>query len=190
MSSNYPKEYKMQAELFRAGIIRLKPKDNHVVVVATEQAKKLTRKDFLIAKKTRPKRIVTSAPNKFLGQVEEEDDEPRFDDEYNVAYTKLVHLYEDTNNQDTLDLMESAENAMGARSYMYDWKDWLARVNKFLATQEPRPQPLSPPEVAKPKSKLLPPDAQNIQALSFNSNQFTCYGKPTGRGFRAYCRRK
>jgi len=36
----------------------------------------------------------------------------------------------------------------------------------------------------------LPPEAQNIQDLSFNSDRFTCYGKPTGRGFRAYCRRK
>lgn len=43
---------------------------------------------------------------------------------------------------------------------------------------------------AKTKPRPLPPDAQNVQALSFNSDQFTCYGKPTGRGYRAYCRRK
>lgn len=46
------------------------------------------------------------------------------------------------------------------------------------------------PETIAPKSKPLPPDAQNIKELSFNSDQFTCYGKQTGRGFRAYCRRK
>mgnify|MGYP001557849192 CR=1 FL=1 len=122
--------------------------------------------------------IAKYAP-KFLGQVEEEDDEPGFDDEYNVAYTKLVHLYEDTNNQDALDLMESAENAMGTQSYMYDWKDWLARANKFLATKEPRP-----------KTHPLPPDAQNVQSVPFDSQLFDCYGKQTKQGFRAYCRRK
>ena len=52
------------------------------------------------------------------------------------------------------------------------------------------------PEVSKRTKKVkrvsqpLPPDAQNIHELSFNSDQFTCYGKQTGQRFRAYCRRK
>ena len=41
-----------------------------------------------------------------------------------------------------------------------------------------------------PKPRSLPPNAQNVQDLSFNSDKFTCYGKQTKRGFRAYCRRK
>ena len=42
----------------------------------------------------------------------------------------------------------------------------------------------------KPKPRPLPPDAQNVQTVPFDSALFDCYGKPTGRGFRAYCRRK
>ena len=42
----------------------------------------------------------------------------------------------------------------------------------------------------KSKPRTLPPDTQNVQDLSFNSDKFTCYGKQTKRGFRAYCRRK
>ena len=42
----------------------------------------------------------------------------------------------------------------------------------------------------KPKPRPLPPDAQNIQSVPFDSTLFDCYGKQTKRGFRAYCRRK
>ena len=60
----------------------------------------------------------------------------------------------------------------------------LARLSqKPEATKVEKPLPA-------PKATPLPSDAQNIQELSFNSDKFTCYGKPTGRGFRAYCRRK
>lgn len=40
------------------------------------------------------------------------------------------------------------------------------------------------------KPRPLPPDAQNIQSVPFDSQLFDCYGKQTKRGFRAYCRRE
>jgi len=42
----------------------------------------------------------------------------------------------------------------------------------------------------KTKPRPLPPDAQNVQTLPFDSELFDCYGKQTKRGFRAYCRRR
>lgn len=69
------------------------------------------------------------------------------------------------------------------------------RLSVEAALKEGKPVPpkvlnqyLDKPKKSRPS--LLPPDAQNIQDLSFNSDKFTCYGKPTGRGFRAYCRKK
>ena len=133
------------------------------------------------AKRSCKKRHGTFEPVNKLGQVEN-------DDEYTEAYTKLVHLYNATNDQDALDLMEIAENAMAAGvSYMFNWKSWLEQANKLLATQKPQRKPRTD---GKTRLQPLPPDAQSVQDLSFNSDKFTCYGKPTGRGFRAYCRRK
>jgi len=42
----------------------------------------------------------------------------------------------------------------------------------------------------KSRPSPLPPEAQNVQTVPFDSQMFECYGKPTGKGFRAYCRRK
>ena len=183
-------------------------------------------------------------------------------DKYDEAYTRLVHLYNATNNQDALELMEVAENAMAPSYRMFDWESWLEQANMLLppplppktkaepSTPGPTTQiiPYSPslrivniealprgtgakfllvipgekgewiakqwkrqipktlnprealidfqkptPSPAKPKvlkSTPLPPDAQNVQTVPFDSQMFECYGKPTGKGFRAYCRRK
>lgn len=45
-------------------------------------------------------------------------------------------------------------------------------------------------EVKVKKTKPLPADAEKPTDLTLNSHVVTCYGKPTGRGYKVYCRRK
>ena len=40
------------------------------------------------------------------------------------------------------------------------------------------------------KTKPLPPEAENVQTILFDSKEYTCYGKPVGeKSYRVYCRK-
>ena len=86
---------------------------------------------------------------------------------------------------------KDAKRSCRKRQGIFEPVGKLGQIPPFLLkkqTEKKRPRKAS--RKAKTKPRPLPPDAQNVQTLPFDSQLFDCYGKPTKRGFRAYCRRK